>query len=130
MDRSIYAVLLGTAVMIAAVVFWNQSVAPRPVAPAPVKQAPRADPAPCNALLRDGEKVGLVRDRPAANRVDVDELVWASLPAKAKEGIVGAVWCSSLGGLPAPDNSFGVVYGYHTGKELAVMSEGGVSLGD
>lgn len=99
--------------------------------PAPDKPKVAAvDPAPCDKLIEQAEAAGLVRDRPAANRVDVEDQLWAEMPAQSKRGLALAVRCSFTRGQPRDDlDSYAVVYGYRSGKRLAqAYSSGSVGL--
>lgn len=98
--------------------------------PAPVAKVAAIDPRPCDAGLSALVETGLIKDRPASNRVDVEEVNWAAMPAKQKRTVAAAVRCSFLrGDIGRTDfDSFAVVYGYRSGKRLAMASHNGVSL--
>jgi hypothetical protein len=88
------------------------------------------DPTPCNRLLHEAEEVGLVRYRPSANRIDVDDRLWAQLPAGSKRGILLALRCSVLDGRrdAEPLGAYTVAYGYGSGRRLAMATSVGVSF--
>ena len=93
-------------------------------------KAAAVDPAPCDRLISDMEQAGLVKGRPSPNRVDVEDLSWAALPADSKRALALAVRCSFLRGDIGRDdfNDFAVVYGYRSGKRLAMASHAGVTI--
>lgn len=83
----------------------------------------------CDQSLEGLRGTGLVRDRPAANRIDVEEYNWASLPAKDKRLVAAAVRCAMLKGRESEKlDDYAVVYGYRSGKRLAMATANGVSL--
>lgn len=85
------------------------------------------DPKPCNDLIEQAQREGLVRERPAPNRINVDDRRWADFPASSKRGLAMAVRCSAYGGAPA-ELDYGVVYGYRSGKRLAMATSVGVDF--
>lgn len=86
------------------------------------------DPKPCDELIRRSEREGLIRERPEPNRINVDDLAWAEFPAGAKKGLALAVRCSATRGAPQ-QTDYAVVYGYRSGKVLAMATSVGVTFG-
>jgi hypothetical protein len=84
--------------------------------------------AQCSKLLDDAASAGLLRFRPSWNRIEVDESGWAELPADGKRGLAMAIPCAHLGRAALMSDPTPVVYGYRSGKRLALVSPGGVSL--
>ncbi|MFL6729533.1 MAG: hypothetical protein ACJ8E3_09325 [Sphingomicrobium sp.] len=90
-------------------------------------QATTTDPKPCDDLIEQAENDGLVKQRPSPDRVNVEDRLWAQFPATSKEGLAMAVRCSATRG--APDElDYGVVYGYRSGKRLAMATSVGVKF--
>lgn len=92
------------------------------------KPVAAVDPKPCNELLERAEDAGLMRRRPSANRIDVEDLQWAAFPAESKRGLLLALRCSSLNGQPGGAGDYAVAYGYRSGKRLAMATSVGVSF--
>jgi hypothetical protein len=84
--------------------------------------------AQCHKLLSDGSAAGLIRAQPSWNRIEVDETIWAALPAGSKKGFAMAIPCAGLGRAAVMADPTPVVYGYRSGKRLALVSPVGVSL--
>ena len=74
---------------------------------------------------------GLVRGRPSPNRVDVDEVRWARIPAGEKEALLTLLACSAYGrsvaDLDVSEPPL-VAYGFRSGKRLAMMTVVGVTF--
>ena len=83
------------------------------------------DPKQCDALLDQAQRDGLIKKRPSTERIDVEDRVWAELPADSKRGIALAVRCSAAHGT-AGELDYGVVYGWRSGKRLAMATSVGV----
>lgn len=117
--------VIGAVALIA--IFQNDG---SPSAESKEVKAAAIDPAPCEKALGGLEQAGLIKDRPDANRVDVEEDLWAVLPAKQKRLAAAAVRCSFLkGDIGRTDfNSYAVVYGYRSGKRLAMATGSGVTI--
>jgi len=112
-------------VLVLGFVMWCSS---QPTTPSATEQAATvADPKPCNDLIEQAQREGLVKERPASNRINVDDRRWADFPASSKRGLALAVRCSAYGGAPA-ELDYGVVYGYRSGKRLAMATSVGVSF--
>jgi predicted RNA-binding Zn-ribbon protein involved in translation (DUF1610 family) len=85
--------------------------------------------AACEKALSGLEKTGLIKDRPEPNRIDVDEVNWALMPARDKRLVAAGVRCSFLNGRESDAfDDYAVVYGYRTGKRLAMATANGVEL--
>lgn len=83
----------------------------------------------CDDAIDNLRTTGLVKDRPSPNRVDVEELNWAALAAKDKRLVAAGVRCSFLKGRESDrTEDYGVVYGYRSGKRLAMATSTGVEL--
>lgn len=74
-------------------------------------------------------KAGVAKARPAADRLEVDEIAWGELPAEQKRIFTAGLRCSALGGTDSSDPTEGAtVEGYHSGKTLAIATSAGVTL--
>jgi hypothetical protein len=81
----------------------------------------------CEALVKKAGEERLVRRRPSPNRIDVDERMWAELPPQSKSILVLAVRCAAQRGSPG-EFPYGVVYGFRSGRRLALANSAGVIL--
>lgn len=98
-----------------------------PVASVAAGELTPTERADCAESLRKAETLGLIKDRPTPSRIDVEETLWAGLPAKTKQGILGSVSCEVLGRwMPLTPGTPLVAYGYHTGNRLAMLSSVGM----
>jgi hypothetical protein len=84
----------------------------------------------CEEALAALTSAGVILERPSSDRISVNELAWAMLPAKEKRAAVWSVRCSSLGGADGTVTDFGYVDGYRSGKLLASASSAGPSIED
>jgi hypothetical protein len=103
--------------------------ASQPDSRSPSQQAIQAvaDPKACDDLIDQGEKAGLIKERPSAERINVEDRLWAQFPASSKRGLAMAVRCSAKSGAPG-ELDYGVVYGYRSGKRLAMATSVGVNF--
>jgi hypothetical protein len=126
------AYFFGGAILIGAGAAMFGSDAPQP---APVSASvPAAKPlddktiALCRRIIDTAKREGIVRDNPAPNRVNVEDLTWAMMPADDKRALLGAVGCLAFG---KRQNDWGtlseytVAYGHRSGKRLAMASSDG-----
>ena len=93
-------------------------------------QATRAvtgDITPCIDLLRQAEAEGMIRERPSSNRINVEDRLWESFPASSKDGLIRALACEAFGRGPLADADYVVVYGYRSGKRLAMQTPVGIN---
>ncbi|MBB5684323.1 hypothetical protein [Sphingobium boeckii] len=134
----------GLALFAGVAVAFSQcsSDAPKPSDPAmsakpPVdRAATEAQFKKCEAAIVEGKKIGLIRQTPSPQRVNVEDRAWALLPADAKKGLALTVGCIANGGLPfshfdmmdLDSYKSAVVYGYRSGKRLAHAGPWGVTL--
>jgi hypothetical protein len=76
----------------------------------------------CRTLLASVTDSGIIRGRPAPNRIDVDEARWGSLPDRVKDRILRAVTCDLWQtAMPAGSNRV-VAYGAASGKPLRALT--------
>lgn len=80
----------------------------------------------CRAMIATGIKGGIIRDRPSANRIDVDEAIWARMEAKLKDATLTAVSCDLWQRRVPPSGQHVVAYGVHTGKRIQMLTEVGM----
>jgi hypothetical protein len=83
--------------------------------------------AECERLLKQGEETGLIRARPSTTRIDVEDATWRRLPADSKKGLALGLACSGFG-KPLARSEYATVYGYRSGKRLAIVTSIGVVL--
>ena len=78
------------------------------------------DPRICDDAIAGLEATGLIKERPAPNRVNVEDALWAAMPATEKRLVAQAVRCSLTRGKPSVGfDDYSVVYGYRSGQRLA-----------
>lgn len=96
-------------------------------APAVVDATTRAE---CRDTVRQLERAGLIKGRPRAGRIDVDDRLWAEMPAQMKSRALQAVSCDVQGRfIPAGfDDEAIAAYGWRSGKRLALLTQVGVSF--
>ena len=78
----------------------------------------------CEALLKSGPVAQIVRSRPAANRLFVDEEAWSALPKDSRRLLVSTVRCAAA----REGGDYAVVYAAGTGRRLALAGSRGVIL--
>jgi hypothetical protein len=113
--------LVAGALLVAAMIFGGGKKEAAAVDPTVAAAQAKA----CDDILNDLVRKGAIKTRPAANRIDVQDRDWAMLPADQKKMIAAGVRCAA-GGVGSDD--YGVVYGYRSGKRLAMATNVGVSL--
>lgn len=101
-----------------------------PAEPA-VAEAPARvnDPAKCEQVIDVAVRSGLVRARPSAERIDVEDARWAAAPAREKRVLMEVLACTAFDGIalssiPAGDGV--VAYGHRSGKRVAMATSVGV----
>ncbi|NBW12160.1 MAG: hypothetical protein EBR82_29435 [Caulobacteraceae bacterium] len=82
--------------------------------------------ATCRSLLDKGMKAGIIRGRPAPNRIDVEDSAWRELDARTKEVTLGAVACDVWGRTAPPADEYVVAYGYRSGKRIDMLTASGI----
>lgn len=117
---------LGGLALVAVIVLTYTCAPEAPETP-PVASLSSQQVAECEKLLEDGEKAGLIRQRPDTNRLNVDDAEWARFPATSKNGVIRALGCTAFNGKPIENADYVVVYGYRSGKRLAMLTSVGVS---
>jgi hypothetical protein len=105
----------------------------RPVAPV-ISQLDAKTIQGCETALKTGERSGLIRKRPKATRLDVEDVAWRLSSADDKRALLALLSCSAFG-LRADDLSkdlgsdqFVVVYGYRSGRRLAMLTGYGANF--
>lgn len=126
-----FALLLVGALVVAAEIFGTGD-APSPPAAKAAPFDPKVAAAKakiCDNALAELGRAGVMKDRPSADTIIVEEDLWAQLPASQKRLFAAAVRCSLLGGTDSDDPfKSGFVEGYRSGKELAIAGSSGVTL--
>lgn len=79
----------------------------------------------CRDLLAIAEKAGLIRDRPKPTRIDVEDALWAQLPAKTKDQTLQALACDVWQTAMPQGGDYVVAYGYRSGKRLEMLTSTG-----
>lgn len=106
-----------------------ESPAPPIERPAPLLSAEiRSE---CKLEIGKATLRGIVKSRPAPNRVNVEEFRWRALPATDKEALLALVACDSYGKKPGeltPLSDYIVAYGHRSGKRLAMLTSIGMSF--
>lgn len=82
----------------------------------------------CRNLIRDGRTAGLIKARPSITRINVDDAIWADLPATSKRGIGLALGCAAYDGKPLKLGDGVSVYGHRSGRRLAIVTSVGFNL--
>lgn len=82
----------------------------------------------CRDLISNAKAQNVIRSQDGA-RINVDDKLWAHLPADSKTGILLAVRCADAG------RSFGTsdyvsAYGYRSGRRVALATKVGVKFED
>lgn len=101
---------------------------PPPATPETAAIVPTQDPAKCDKAVALAVQYRVIRDRPTANRIDVDDALWAQAPAKTKRLTLAAALCSALRGRASMNGDFVAAYGYRSGKRLAMITNAGVTF--
>lgn len=123
--KSINAIVIA-AVIIVILVVLERTFTSR-VAPATAAAYTRQQIRYCDTLINEAKTNRIIRSQPSIERINVDDVTWAALPADAKAGLMKALGCSAFG---APLNSLDhvVAYGYRSGKRVAMLTSVGVSF--
>jgi hypothetical protein len=82
----------------------------------------------CEKALSQAETDGLVRERPSKTRINVEDALWAALPAGEKTALMSLVGCAAFGKQPADfgTSEYVVAYGYRSGQRLGMLSDLGM----
>ena len=125
-DNTLRTISKALPVLLILVFVWmcsNQPSSP----PATEEVSTITDPKLCDDLIAEAQREGLVKERPAPNRINVEDRLWADFPAGSKRGLALAVRNSASRGAPG-EFDHGVVYGYRSGKRLAMATSVGVNF--
>lgn len=76
----------------------------------------------CRGAIADATRGGVIQERPAANRIDVDERKWGELPPARRSRLMQALACDAWEATAPPPDEHVVAYGASSGKRLAVLS--------
>jgi hypothetical protein len=98
---------------------------PEPAPPPAPDLAPELV-AKCAAAIEQAARIGLVRERPAPNRINVDEVLWAQLPASTKDQTMQFVACARWRKAMPPPGEYVVAYGWRSGRRLWMLTEAGM----
>lgn len=83
--------------------------------------------AECRDFLAKAVKSGLIVERPAPHRLNVEERLWAQLYARERDLTLQAVSCDLWQTSMSPGfDQFVVVYGAHSGKRIAMLTSVGM----
>jgi len=78
-----------------------------------------ADPSACERTLQAAEQDFIIRSRPSARRIDVEDRIWRDLGAEEKRVILDSLLCVNAGGEA-------VAYGHHSARRVATIGDFGV----
>jgi hypothetical protein len=88
----------------------------------------------CRRIIDEATKMGVVRDKPSPNRINVEDARWAMLPADDKRSLLAAVGCAAFK-LRQADwenvsnaDGYTVAYGYRSGKRVAMATATGYNF--
>lgn len=84
----------------------------------------------CGEAIAKAMLSGVVKERPADNRVNVDELAWARMAAGDKTALLSLLACDAYG-VRADDLAtldYVVAYGWRSGKRLAMLGSTGITF--
>lgn len=84
----------------------------------------------CRAYLKQAVAEGLIRQRPAPARINVDERLWAEMPARVKDLTLQAVACDLWQSSMPPEWEHVAAYGWRSGKRVQMLTSVGVDRGD
>lgn len=93
--------------------------------------APANNPANCQKVIDGAQETGLVKEKPSLNRLNVDDLMWAALPAGEKTALAEMLFCTTYDGKSFAQGAamdYVVIYGYRSGKKLAMLSSVGMDF--
>lgn len=80
----------------------------------------------CRELIATGERIGLIKARPERNRINVDDAMWAQLPADVKDQTLAAVSCDVWQTALPSAFDYVVAYGYRSGKRVQMLTSEGM----
>jgi Uncharacterised protein family UPF0547 len=83
--------------------------------------------AKCRDLLALSEGSGVIRARPAPNRINVEDSTWAALDAETKDRMMQAVACDLWQTSMPPEAEHVVAYGHRSGERLQMLTSVGMA---
>jgi hypothetical protein len=132
-QRRINAVILlvGAGVIVTALLSDRRGSAPDASNYGPPSQPSlsQAERDLCTRFIARAVEGGLVMRRPKPDKLEVEDEVWAAAPAEVKRMLAQAVACEIWGQSMPPDLESVVIYGYRSGKRVALLSAAGLDLG-
>lgn len=81
----------------------------------------------CRELISLAERQGLIRARPASNRINVEDRKWAATDAATKDRLLQAVACDVWQTAMPPGMEHVVAYGHRSGRRLQMLTSVGMS---
>ena len=115
--------IVGVILLLAMCTGGPETDAPRPA----VTRVSDVAVAQCREPLKTGEESGVIKGRPSPNRINVEETLWAALPADVKDRTLQAVACDLWQTAMPPAGEYVVAYGYRSGQRLQMLTEVGMS---
>ncbi len=84
----------------------------------------------CAKAVAGAQASGIVLARPADNRVNVDDRVWAAMTADDKTALLALVACETFGRRPGDltIDQHVVAYGHRSGERLAMLTSVGTNF--
>jgi hypothetical protein len=83
--------------------------------------------AQCEQVIQQGQQLGLIRNRPQRQRIDVEEKLWTLMDASERRGLLLALRCSAYPASARPTDQ-AVAYSAQSGKRLAQTNAQGVAF--
>lgn len=105
----------------------DSSTAPGATAPAAQTTLSADAGSQCRDLLQKASSAGVIRERPAPNRINVDEVLWTALSARQKDVTLQAVSCDLWQTAMPSELNHVVAYGYRSGKRIQILTSVGMS---
>lgn len=113
---------LAGALALAAVLGGGDRGAPAEPPPAPLSGETVAA---CREALAALERIGTIRERPEPGRLVVEEALWAAMPWRDKQNVLGAEACDRWRALLPPEGERVSAWGYRNGERLLTLSASG-----
>ncbi len=130
-------IALGVVGVLALAVLTTKMAPPAPAVPVEPAPAPSSSAvavqvlndkqlALCAKAIAEMTRTGLIKDRPSARRIDVEEANWAALPSKDKNRLLQFLSCDAYRQTIPPGSESVVAYGYRSGERLRMLTSAGV----
>lgn len=94
----------------------------------PIPDAPQLSAeavAECEKFLAANARNGLIRGRPSAAQIEVDERIWNELPIKTKRIVLSAVSCAAFRRARPPGDAYVYATGWRDGERKLMLTRVG-----